>query len=184
MQRDILKAGVKPALEEVLKTRENRARFQETLAEKYPGKTVIAFKLNIPGPVKNNKVIEDIFSIGMEDLMEELSAYKVSILYKKTVDLSTGPEAFYVADLHLYNVKKLMIHLEDEKVLGRLYDFDVFSSENDKVVTRSRGEIGYEDRKCLVCSKPARVCGRNRTHSIDEMHERIIELLQNEPRLK
>ena len=176
--------GERPPLEEVLHTRENRARFQEALAAEYAPDTVISFKLNIPGPVKSNETIGKIFSLGKSDITDALSAEGWEILYEKTMDLKTGPELFLVTRGTHAEVKSAMIRLEEETSLGRLYDLDVFAAEGTVVRTLSRENLGYAERRCLVCEQPAKVCGRNRTHEIREMHEKIMEILKKEKRLK
>lgn len=182
MTAEYFQEGARPALDEVLKTRENRSRFQNALAVKYPGKTVIGFKLNIPGPVKTNEAIMKIFSIGLSDLKESLQHETISIQYEKIIDLSTGPEAYFVADESILRVKRLMLALEDESSLGRIYDLDVFSFEDDEIITISRTDLGQEERKCLICMRPAKECGRNRTHSVEAMHMEIAKLLVKETR--
>ena len=182
MQAEHLLEGERPTLDEVLKTRENRSRFQNALALKNPGMTVIALKLNIPGPVKNNDAIMKIFRIGVTDLKEILQDETVSVRYEKIIDLSTGPEAYLVADENILKVKKLMIMLEDCSILGRLYDLDVYTFEDDEIITFSRSELGHEERTCLICDRPAKECGRNRTHSVEAMHRQIADLLKKEKR--
>lgn len=182
MHADLFLEGFKPALEEVLKTRENRVRFQKALAVKNPSRTVIAFKLNIPGPVKNNEAIMKIFKIGLSDLKKMLEVETIGVLYEKTIDLPTGPEAYLVADDSLLMVKKLMLLIEDESVLGRLYDLDVYRFMDDEIITLSRTDLRQKERKCLICDRPAKECGRNRTHSVEIMHRKIAELLEKENR--
>ena len=183
MRRNLFLEGSQPSLEEVLQTRENRVRFQGTLAEKYSADTVISFKLNIPGPVKNNESIGKIFAVGRADIFEALAAMKWDILYEKEMILKTGPELFLVVKASLHEVKKVMIRLEEGKALGRLYDLDVFMAENDGIKTISREELNLTERRCLICGKSAKECGRNRTHEISEMHEKIMEIMKTESRL-
>lgn len=182
MEGKLFLEGERPELEEVLETRENRVRFQHVLVENNPSKTVIAFKLNIPGPVKNNESIMKIFKIGLADLKETLKMEHICVHYEKVMDLNTGPEAYLVVDDNILKVKKLMLVLEDESLLGRLYDLDVFGYKDDKIITLSRGDLGIETRTCLICKRPAKECGRNRTHSVEEMHGKIEELISKEKR--
>jgi len=183
MRRNLFSEGSQPSLEEVLQTREKRVRFQETLAVRYSPDAVISFKLNIPGPVKNNDSIEKIFAVGRVDILEALTAMKYEILYEKEMSLNTGPELFLVVKASLHEVKRAMIRLEERKALGRLYDLDVFMAEGDGIRTMSREELGFSERKCLICGKPAKECGRNRTHEISEMHEKITGIMETENRL-
>ncbi|MBO1264526.1 citrate lyase holo-[acyl-carrier protein] synthase [Proteiniclasticum sp. SCR006] len=184
MKKNPLAEGSSPSLEEVLHTRENRVRFQEALAAEYAPDSVISFKLNIPGPVKSNETIGKIFSLGKSDITDAIAAEGWEILYEKIMDLKTGPELFLVTRGTLAEVKSAMIRLEEEMPLGRLFDLDVFAAEGTVVRTLSREALGYPERRCLICEKPAKVCGRNRTHEIREMHEKIMEILEKENRLK
>ncbi len=183
MRRNLFIEGSQPSLEEVLQTRENRVRFQETLAVRYSPDTVLSFKLNIPGPVKNNDSIEKIFSVGRADIFEVLAGMKCDILYEKEMNLNTGPELFLVVKESLHEVKNAMIGLEEEKALGRLYDLDVFMAEGNEIRTMSREELGFSERKCLICGKSAKECGRNRTHKINDLHEKIMEIMETENRV-
>lgn len=183
MRRNRFSEGSQPSLEEVLQTRENRVRFQETLAVRYSPDTVISFKLNIPGPVKSNESIQKIFSVGRVDILEALTVMKCDILYGKEMNLNTGPELFLVVKASLHEVKSVMIGLEEEKALGRLYDLDVFMAKGDEIRTMSREELGFSERRCLICGKSAKECGRNRTHEISDMHEKIMEIMKAESRL-
>ncbi|MFH5836504.1 citrate lyase holo-[acyl-carrier protein] synthase [Proteiniclasticum sp. C24MP] len=184
MRSNIFTEGSRPSLEEVLHTRENRVRFQETLAVKYSPDTIISFKLNIPGPVKNNEAIGKIFSVGKADITDSLKYRGWEITYEKIMDLKTGPELFLVTRGSLVEVKKAMIILEDDMPLGRLFDLDVFMAEGKEVRTISREALGFPERRCLICDESAKVCGRSRTHEVSEMHEKIMEIMEKEKRLK
>lgn len=183
MGRNPFSDGNRPSLEEVLHTRENRAGFQEALAAEYAEDTVLSFKLNIPGPVKNNETIGKIFSVGHADIRAMLKARGWEILYEKTMNLPTGPELFLVTSATLLEMKKAMVVLEEEKPLGRLFDLDVFQAQGEKVGTLSREALGFPERRCLICEASAKVCGRNRTHEISEMQESIMEIMKKEKRL-
>lgn len=176
--------GDRPTLDEVLNTRENRAGFQHLLLHKFPDHPVISFKLNIPGPVKNNEAIRQIFRIGQEDILAQLNAHRLDICYQKTLDLPTGPELFLVVEAQPWALKKAMTILEEETPLGRLYDIDVLHEEEGEQKSVSRTQLGLPSRRCLVCEKDAKVCGRSRAHTMDEMHDVIRKMMNNERRLK
>ncbi len=50
------------------------------------------------------------------------------------------------------------------------------------VITRDgpmgRDSIGMEPRKCLLCDKPARWCMRARTHTVEELLNRIGQMVE------
>lgn len=179
----VFENGQEPTLEKVLETRENRAFLQRTLLDRFPGKTLISFKLNIPGPVKNNDAILKIYEIGREDILAKLTLCGLDIPYQKALDLETGPELFLVVEAQPQALKEIMIMLEDETPLGRIYDIDVLHLDVQGVRSMSRRELGRSSRRCLVCTEDAKVCGRSRAHSIMEMHEQMEQMMKLERRL-
>ncbi|MGB4588218.1 MAG: citrate lyase holo-[acyl-carrier protein] synthase [Clostridiaceae bacterium] len=175
--------GITPSLEEVLETREMRAGFEKKLSEKYPEDSIISFKLNIPGPVKNSDLIKMIFDLGTSDIKGVLLRKKFEIQYEKELNLRTGPEFFLVINGRPDVVKTEMANLEEETPLGRLYDIDVVYDHEGRMESIDRTKIGFQKRTCFVCDKDAKVCGRSRAHSISDMHDKIEELLKKERRL-
>lgn len=180
----VFSKGDEPTLEMVLETRENRAALQRTLLHKFPGFTLLCFKLNIPGPVKNNEVIGQIFAIGREDILARLELYGLDIHYQKSLDLRTGPELFLMVEAQPPVLKEKMVMLEEETPLGRIYDIDVLYLYEQEARSISRTEIGFSSRPCLVCREDAKVCGRSRAHSMEAMHEQMENMMKLERRLR
>lgn len=179
----IFREGSTPSLEEVLLNREMRAGFERKLTGTYPGASILAFKLNIPGPVKNNGSIRCIFDLGTEDIEAMLMNSGLEISYKKELDLKTGPELFLAVLASPVSLKTLMVSLEEETPLGRLYDIDVLYDDQGEMKSIGRAQAGFPGRKCFVCEEDAKVCGRSRAHTILEMYDRIEEMMKNERRL-
>ena len=71
-------------------------------------------------------------------------------------------------------MKKITTAIEDGSDLGRLFDMDILRPDGAKV---DRKELDLPVRKCLICGKPAKECGRSRTHSVEELQERTAEIL-------
>lgn len=172
--------GEEPTLEQVLDTRERRVEFQEGLAKKFEGKILIAFKLNIPGPVKNNEAIRDLFTKGLEKIKIELNHHEKTVLYEKKLDEITGPEAFLIVEGGIDEIKRLMVRVEEGTPIGRLYDLDVMRASRDKVDYISRGDLNLPQRECLICGKSAKVCGRSRAHTVEMMLDKIYSLVLDE----
>lgn len=169
-----LSEGSRPSLEGVLINREVRRDRMDALRKANPGKSLICFKLNIPGPVKNNRWIMKLFREGLKDIRETCKSQEEDILSERIIlRAATGPEAFLVIDGDPDSVKEAMVRIEDETPLGRLYDIDV---EGDRGPV-SREDLGLEERKCFLCDQPAKVCARSRTHSVEEMIDYIEDLL-------
>ncbi|MBZ2175049.1 citrate lyase holo-[acyl-carrier protein] synthase [Schnuerera sp. xch1] len=182
-KKNIFSTGTEPSLREVLKTRENRARLEQSLVKRFLS-PVLAFKLNIPGPVKNNDIIRQVFQKGCQEIQDVLSKHQWWTLYEKLLDLKTGPEYFCVVDIEDVKMLKIeMIQLE-ESPLGRLYDIDILHTGKDGITSIERIELGFSPRKCFICKKNAKECGRNRTHSVQEMQQKLEEIILKDGSMK
>ena len=154
-------------LEQLLKSRDNRAAFQQKLLEKYPGSTVVCFTVQLPGPEKRNALSAEIAKEGVEALENVLGRAL------QTRDLETGFEAFYVVPEPADAVKRRCCQLEETHPLGRLMDIDVIGPEGPV----SRTDVGFPPRKCLLCDQPARICMRARTHTHEELLRKIEQMV-------
>ncbi len=162
------------SLMEMLDAREMRCRIQQQLLLSYP-KTLICLTLNIPGPVKVLPGVPDAFEIGCRRIEAVLLERRIPLLHSEAVREKTGYEAFYCIDAPPDSVKALMIPLEDQDRLGRIFDIDVLRTDGTKV---SREELGFPSRRCLLCSRPAQVCSRSRSHSVDQLTAEISRILK------
>ena len=132
--------------------------------------------LNIPGPEKVNELFEKVFYEGLEKIQNKLETEKISTEVRLVQENITGYEGYLVVKADGCQVKKLMIALEETKI-GRLYDIDVLEKENTKI---SRKDLGFPERKCLLCDNPACQCGRSRKHSIEELRKKIYGIIWEE----
>lgn len=176
MSEDVF-SGSDVSLVEMLDTRERRVQYQEKLLNKYPGATLLLATMNIPGPVKNSATLSRVFSQMVEQIKQELTAYQVFTTREE--HLKTGSEFYLVAAISPEALKKKMIDLEENYSYGRLFDLDVHYL-TDRLQSISRQDIGLAPRRCLICQRNAKECGRERRHSIAEMQEKIIEIIANE----
>lgn len=92
----------------------------------------------------------------------------------ETIKEKTGYEAFYSVDANPDFIKELMVSLEDQDRIGRLFDIDVLRPDGSKV---SREDMGSAPRTCLLCGQPAHVCSRSRRHSVAELTAEIGKIL-------
>lgn len=175
--------GQQPSLQQVLAAREQRAKLEEKLCIKFPDSVLVALKCNIPGPIKNNAAIRRLFEIGVEELQNRIQKQGWTQSFEKTIMLPTGPEYFVVLEALPMLVKQETIDLETESSIGRLWDMDVLHYCNGNIHTINRTQAGFSQRQCFVCSKPAKECGRNRTHTIEEMVMKIEELMIKDGRV-
>ena len=93
----------------------------------------------------------------------------------ETNDLETGFEGFFVIDGQSLEVKRAAAELEDTHPLGRLMDLDVIGPEGPI----GRADIGLQERRCLICEKPARYCMRAGSHTHEELMAKIKQLVSS-----
>lgn len=167
--------GEPVTLTEMLDQREIRAATLDELALRFPKDTILCFKLNIPGPVKNNDLITRVFDDGMLRIKEVL---RDPIVCSLTVD-KTGPELILRLSEDARSVKEKMIRLEESTPIARLYDIDVLY----KGIAVSRQTLGLKERPCFMCCGPARACARSRAHSVEAMLEKIEQVILADPHL-
>ncbi|MFT8361560.1 MAG: citrate lyase holo-[acyl-carrier protein] synthase [Sporolactobacillus sp.] len=151
-------------IHEILEGREVRAQQIARLNDQNAG-TVVSFTVNYPGADKLTPQAEVIYHAGVKAIENKINAR----LCKETVRFS-GYEALFVTSLSAIDTKKAMIALEETHTLGRLFDIDVFEKDLTKV---SRDDLSLPKRKCLLCERPAVICGRSRRHRVEELQEEI-----------
>lgn len=154
-------------LMQILDARERRVAKQKELLQRF-GKTLICFTMNIPGPIKVSPQIEAAFRIG------DFGLRRFGVLHQEDTSAETGFEKFYVVNGDPYTIKRACAMIEDNGLYGRLFDMDVLTPEGKKI---SREELDLPRRKCLICDKDAAICGRSRTHSVEELQKTTGQLL-------
>lgn len=152
-------------LEDVLNRKEERVFKIQELINQFPEKTIVSYKLNIPGPIKTSEIIKNVFMVGSAQLPFNFISSTFFL------DLKTGPEAIYVIDSPKQTVKLACVQIEEEHPLGRLFDFDVNGI--------NRHDLNLPPRTCLICHQEAKLCGRSRNHSVKEMLSVIEDLILN-----
>ena len=138
---------------------------------------VICFTLNIPGPVKTSSQFLWAFERGRREVVELLQREGYIIKMNESEYRNTGFEYMASVEADPIILKRKLTELEEKTPLGRLYDIDVISPDGKKV---SRNEIGKGRRKCILCEEDAHVCGRNRTHTIEELIDRVEQIILEE----
>lgn len=161
------------SLEEMLLAKENRAINQKELIEKF-NNPIISFTLNIPGPIKTSDDIYLAFVEGKNRIDNKLDKTKISVLETKIINEKTGFEYYLSVSEKPLKLKELMIEIEEEDKVGRLFDIDVIDV-NQKIISRT--DLNAPSRKCLLCEKKSHECSRNRTHSVDELVAEINRII-------
>ena len=165
-----LNEGTQVELNDMMRCREHRAMLQNVLFEKYHA-PLLSFTLNIPGPIKNNSLLSDIFYIGIKSINAIFNNHQIHILQEHYSNEITGNEYICAFDGNADDVKNEAITLENTHPLGRLFDIDIIDPKGHKLSRR-------QYRSCLICNKQAQDCARNRTHSIEEMQLAILKLIK------
>jgi holo-ACP synthase len=151
------------ALEELLASRERRASGQAMLLERHRV-PVVSLTIVMPGPVKANGWARHALQEGIVLLENLCHRMKWPVLSHEQKWLQSGPEALYAIDADPRDLKELTIALENNRPIGRLWDFDVIDLGMSVL---SRKAFGFPPRRCLVCERSARECGRDRRHSLN-----------------
>lgn len=170
---DQLTDGKKITLAEMLDARECRAARQTELLSRYHV-PLVSFGLNIAGPVKVFPLAVQSYDEGCEQIEIRLKSYGIPVLHQEENKAETGYEAYFCADADAERIKKILTELEEEHTLGRLFDIDVIRTDGSKV---SRTELGFPERTCLLCDKPAFECSRSRNHSAADLFERTCTIM-------
>ena len=161
------------SLEEVLANRDYRRNLIEKTMDDNPKKAVLSYKLNIPGPEKNNEKLGAFFDRGFGEIINLIEKafwdYEIINIWDK----KTGKEAIIVVEVDGKSLKSVMVDLEEESDITRLYDIDV--SFKNKDIARS--DIGRKGRECFICKGPVSLCSRSRRHSVVEMQAYIEKIL-------
>ncbi len=162
------------SLQDILVSRENRAKKQQALLQKYQ-KPLICFTMNIAGPEKCSERIRWGFALGNRWL--DIQFADLPILHREEMILPTGCEAYYVVDAPAMELKRRTVQIEDSTPVARLFDMDVLTPDGSKL---DRSALGLSQRKCLLCDQPAHVCSRSRAHSVEALQDKTDTLLWDE----
>ena len=162
--------GIEVGIEEVLMCRERRVDIQNGMIRKY-NMPLISFTMNIPGPIKTNEQIKKAFNIGKNLILENLKENNIAILEIQELNENTGNELFISVDSLAEKRKDITITIEESCELGRLFDIDIIDINFEKLSRKSF-------RKCLICEEQAQECGRSRKHSMEELQNKVEEILK------
>lgn len=155
-------------LEQLLESRDNRARHQRELLGAFPGRSLICFTVQLPGPEKRNDISLKIGEAGVQAIKDEFGD---AIEHLEVRDLETGFEAYFIVSLEASQTKRRCCTIEDTHPWGRLMDIDVPGTD--------RAAVGLPGRKCLLCDNEVRYCMRAKLHTQEELLARIREIVRN-----
>ena len=157
-------------LEQLLRSRDERAALQQSFLGEWPGAALVCLTVQLPGPEKRNELSMVIAREAVEAIRDAFP----EVLTSELRDLETGYEGYFVVPVPALDAKLIACGIEDGHRLGRLMDIDVITSDGPV----GRADIGLPERKCLLCSKPARYCMRARSHSVAELLAEVERLVR------
>ncbi len=160
-------------LDMLLASRDARQAMQQQLMAANPESTLVCLTVVMPGSVKRNEQSLTVAKAAVAAIKHELDD---RLTYLDERDLPTGYEAFLLVSMAPLEAKKVTCGIEENHPLGRLFDIDVFDTEGLPV---SRESVGLQPRRCIICENEARWCMRNRTHTQEELHNHINNLISN-----
>jgi len=151
-------------LEQILKGRDDRFAMQTSLIEKYRS-PLVSCTMNIPGPTKNSELIQASFDKAMEAFMERNQGVLKEVAQQQK---ETGPERYFIVlgGTNLNALKRRLAFFEQVFPIGRWLDLDLKDADG---VAITRKEIGLEQRRCLLCHRPAKECARSSRHSLEDL---------------
>lgn len=162
-------------LEELLAAREARAARQVAALRRF-GTPLLSATTVMPGPVKDGWLPRRVMEIALQEIDALIRTSDWPLLSLNLSWPNTGPEAIYVLNVDAQVLKSTVIDLEEHHPIGRLWDLDVITTSGTTV---SRVQLARPARRCLVCSQPARECGRSRRHSQTELIQTIRKLVDD-----
>ena len=158
-------------LDQLLESRDSRSALQHELLQQHRGLTLVSLTVVMPGKVKRNF---HSLIVAQAALGEMLNTFEGHTELVRTRDLPTGFEAYLLTDIDRAEAKRITCRIEDTHPLGRLFDLDVL---NDDGTPLSRTELGFTSRKCLLCDHEARHCMRLHSHTQEEIHAKIKQMI-------
>ena len=153
----------------LLEKREKTDFFEKELLSRFPFKTLVVIRANMPGgkkgSIESNWIVYRIFL----ECKKKMAPLKIFHSYTD----EEGLIFFLIVNAPPLEVKALSIKIEDDEALGRLADIDVLTSEK----LFSRNDFPHENkrRKCFLCEKDAVICARSRAHSQKEIMDFILK---------
>ncbi|WP_392559209.1 citrate lyase holo-[acyl-carrier protein] synthase [Orbus mooreae] len=162
--------GVTITLEQMLVAKERRVQRQLQYLAQYQ-LPIISLTLVIPGAIKASSGTKYLFAEAMamvERYFEQYNIQQVALYQDHAI---TGDEAIIVYNCEVVELKQHCITIEESHPLGRLWDIDVLDPTTQ--MSLSRNTFLHKPRQCLVCQNLAKVCGRSRQHSTDQIMQAI-----------
>lgn len=150
----------------MLASRDARAAHQKELLGQHPGCSLVCLTVQLPGAEKRNALSQVIAQAGVAAVREIFRPE-----YEELRDLPTGFEGYFLVAMAAVETKRRACQIEASHPLGRLMDIDVPGI--------GREEIGLPPRRCLLCDNEVRYCMRAKTHTQEELLQKIKQMVND-----
>ena len=160
-------AGV--SLTQMLNRREQRVAEQQALLKRF-ARPLVQLTLVTPGPVKDTAQARFVFDQGLAALQQALQQAGCVVLAQQGGYGVTGAEMLMVIDAEPLSLKGMVLQIEEQHALGRLWDVDVLDLTGSAV---SRQQLGVPARRCLLCDAAAHACARSGQHALADVQRAI-----------
>lgn len=174
MTKTIFASGKKQSIEQVLADKDQRVNLQRQIFQNFPHSVLLDVKLNIPGPIKNNQYLKQLFLKGIGILEKTLIVDNLPFKLIVKWDKPTGCENYYLLNSNVQAVKRAAVDFENQSQLTRLFDADVLVENQSAALSRTN--LNMPARKCFLCNRPAKECARSRRHSVKELQNYINQI--------
>ncbi|WP_342269300.1 citrate lyase holo-[acyl-carrier protein] synthase [Spiroplasma endosymbiont of Aspidapion aeneum] len=154
------------SLQKILKGKEEKQEIINNLFKK--DIYIISLNTNFPGKKKNIPLYKKFFN-----KIEKQISVKINEIFNPqsfiVIKNNSGITKLYVIDKTNDGVesKLELIAIENNfQNYSKYIDLDLYI-KNDKLISRS--DLNIANKKCFICNNDAKICTRNKNHSIDEL---------------
>ncbi len=159
-------------IELFLRDRDRRVEHQEEILRSSKGLSLATVRINYPGIEKSNYVTDSIAKM----ICNEISIFhKKHIIFCEEYRSKEGYIGHFIFDIDHITVKKFLVDLEENHILGRCVDLDVYYLKKnerfnfEEICGISRSDLGKGPRRCFICDEEARICSRAQSHSLEDI---------------
>lgn len=149
-----------------LDDREKRVELQNLLLSKFQ-LPLLTVRANYPGEDKWEPIPIEITDIVANEIR---LLFKDTIIHSEILENLEGKIYLFFIDNSPLDIKRNTIYFEENHILGRCVDLDVYDIEGNGI---SRSNFNLPKRKCFICEDLAFICGRTMKHSHQEIKNKI-----------
>lgn len=143
----------------ILQAKEDLVKHKQALFLQYE-KPVLSLQANMVGEHKHSG-----WSAWVILTFQRMIQSTMNVIHQDMIFNELGCIGLLVIDDDPIELKQKCIQLEESHTCGRCIDLDVYARGRNL----SRHDLGFDERKCLVCDEMARVCIRTQKHTQEEV---------------